>query len=348
MALVQHPSLTHPVRPTCSVCIANYNGEQLLVDCLDSVFAQQGDFSIEVIVHDDASSDGSVALLRDCYPQVELLVSDENVGFCISNNRMVAHARGDYVLLLNNDAALAPDALRQLLAEAQRSETPAILTLPQYDWESGELVDRGCLIDPFCNPIPNLDAARSDVAYVIGACLWCPRDAWHALGGFPEWMESIGEDLYLCGLARLRGMPVRALFVSGYRHRQGATFGGNRAGDAGLQTSVKRRRLSECNKTRALMILVPGFVIWPLLGLHLLALAIEGFVLCLLKQDAMLWHEVYWPALTTPFRESRVLLARRHEVQAARAVSASTWFATVRWQLRKVALLLRHGVPSVR
>lgn len=346
MAMVFHPGLNAPARPRVSVCIANYNGEALLPECLDSVLAQDTDAPVEILVHDDASRDGSVALLRARYPQVHVIVSASNVGFCIGNNRIVSRARGEYVLLLNNDATLAPDAIARLLEMAELIGSPAILTLPQHDWDTDALVDRGCLLDPFCNPIPNIDATRDDVAYVIGACLWCPRAAWHALGGFPEWMESIGEDLYLCGLARLRGMPVRALRDSRYRHRQGATFGGNRA-DAGLRTSIRRRRLSERNKTRALMVLTPGIAMWPLLLAHLVALAGEGIVLSLLRRDATLLREVYLPALAAPFREGDVLRTRRREVQASRKVSVSKWFSTVRWQLRKLAMLQRYGLPEV-
>lgn len=347
MAVVLHPGVGAPAPPRVSVCIANFDGEALLPDCIDSVLAQDAGAAIEVLVHDDASRDGSVALLRARYPQVHVLASEVNVGFCIGNNRMVGAARGEFVLLLNNDAALQPDAIRQLLADAERHATPAILTLPQYDWTTGELVDRGCLLDPFCNPIPNLDAARIDVAYVIGACLWCPRDAWHALGGFPEWMESLAEDLYLCGVARLRGMSVRALSASGYRHRQGATFGGNRAGADGLQTSVKRRRLSERNKTRALFILTPGLAMWLLLAAHLLALAVEGVVLSLLRRDVTLWRAVYGPAIATPFREALWLASLRREVQATRVISVAKWFSVVRWKLWKLVLLWKHGPPKV-
>jgi GT2 family glycosyltransferase len=330
-----------------SICIANYDGEALLPACVESVLTQETDASFEILVHDDASRDGSLVLLHDRYPQVHVLASSENVGFCVANNRMVAAARGEFVLLLNNDAAVAPDALRRLLSAAASIGEPAILTLPQRDWESDRLVDRGCLLDPFFNPIPNLDPGRDDVAYVIGACLWCPRDAWDALGGFPEWMGSIGEDLYLCGVARLRGMPVRALRESHYRHRQGATFGGNRA-DAGLDTTIRRRKLSERNKTRALIVLTPGIAMWPLLAAHLVALSIEGLALSLLRRDATLLREVYLPALATPFREGTILRARRDEMQARRAISVAKWFSAVRWQLRKVAMLVRYGVPKVQ
>lgn len=348
MGLVQHyPALNRPSAPLCSICIANYNGAVMLADCLASVFTQSIVSDIEVIVHDDASTDDSVSLLREQYPQVELLVSQENVGFCISNNRMVAHARGEYILLLNNDAALCPGALESLIYAAQASNRPGILTLPQYDWQSGTLIDRGCLLDPFCNPIPNRNPKQSQVAYVIGACMFLPRAVWNDLGGLPEWFESIAEDMYLCGLARLRGVPVAALTISGYRHRQGSTFGGNRA-ERGIDTSLRRRRLSERNKTRSLMILTPSPLMWPLLCLHLVALMLEASTLSMLRGDTTLFRDVYKPAVMTPFREWASLRKRRAEAQATRTISVTGWFSVVRWQLRKVVMLVRYGVPTVR
>ena len=143
-----------------SVCIANYNGMEVIDECLRSVLDQTGGLAVEILVHDDASSDGSAAYIRDRYPQVRLMVSDTNVGFCVSNNRMAAQAKGQYLLLLNNDAALYPDALETLLTEAHRIKQPAILSLPQFDATSGKLVDRGCLLDPFFNPVPNLNPNR--------------------------------------------------------------------------------------------------------------------------------------------------------------------------------------------
>ena len=132
-----------------SVCIANYNGMDVIDDCIRSVQAQLGDIAVEILVHDDASTDASVAHIQDHYPQAKLIISETNVGFCIANNRMAAQAQGPYLLLLNNDAALYPDALQALLEEANNIGKPAILTLPQYDATTGVIVDRGCLLDPF-------------------------------------------------------------------------------------------------------------------------------------------------------------------------------------------------------
>lgn len=334
--------------PRISVCIANYNGMNVLGDCIDSVLAQTTDAQVEIIVHDDASTDDSLQLLRERYPQVELIASDANVGFCIANNRMVAQAQGEFVLLLNNDAALAPNALATLLQEAGQQQPRGILALPQYDWESGALVDRGCLLDPFYNPVPNTDPQRRDVAMVIGACLWIPRVLWLELGGFPEWFESIGEDLYLCCRARLAGYPVQVPAASGYRHRQGASFGGNRASASGLATTYRRRRLSERNKTFAMVICTPGAALWLLLPLHLLALALEGFVLSLLRRDARLWREVYagvWGALRT---QRKQLHAQRYAVQSAPHRMSRRYFSGFVLRLRKLDMLLRHGAPDIR
>jgi GT2 family glycosyltransferase len=347
MGLVSHPALDRPERPTISVCIANYNGETLLQDCIGSVLTQNVAATVEIIVHDDASSDDSVRLLQARYPQVEVLASSENVGFCIANNRMVAHARGEYVLLLNNDAALEPDALRTLLEAANAGEN-GILTLPQFDWDSGALVDRGCLLDPFYNPVPNVDPGRRDVAYVIGACLWIPQSLWNDLGGFPEWMESIGEDLYLGCLARLRGHPVRALPTSGYRHRQGASFGGNRIAGARLDTTVRRRKLSERNKTAALLVCTPTRAAWLLLMLHVFALAIEGVVVSRSNSRERVWEKIYRPTFTSLRKDWRILRARREAIQFGRKSTLLQYLSCFSPWPRKFALLAQHGTPRVR
>lgn len=333
--------------PAVSICIANYQGEQILADCLDSVLSQDCPGGMEVIVHDDASPDGSVSLLRNRYPNVVVLAASENVGFSVANNRMANVARGRFLLLLNNDAALHPNALQALL-EAAREWPEAIHTLPQFDWETGSLVDRGCLLDPFNNPVPNLDVERDEVAMGIGACLFLPRTLWHSLGGFPEWMGSLAEDLYLCGLARLRGHAVRVASGSGYRHRQGQTFGGNRTRDGRLDTTTRRRALSERNKTAAMMVLTPGAVLWPLLAMHLALLAAEGLALTLLLRSSAPWREIYSPAVLTPFRQRHLLSQNRRSAQAQRRVSVAGYFATTHWWPRKLSLLVRHGLPTIR
>jgi cellulose synthase/poly-beta-1,6-N-acetylglucosamine synthase-like glycosyltransferase len=209
--LTRYPARQSAVKPVCSVCIANYNGVDLIRSCIESVLEQDCGSAVEIIVHDDASTDDSVAYIRNHYPQIELLAGQENSGFCVSNNRMVEIARGEFILLLNNDARLRPGALHALYRYASQQMTPGILGLPQHEIPSGKLIDLGYLLDIFMNPYPNHDHQRREVAVVTGACLWIPRSLWQELGGFPAWFHTVAEDIYLCCAARLLGFSVEVL-----------------------------------------------------------------------------------------------------------------------------------------
>jgi len=334
-------------QPLVSICIANYNGMGIIDECLRSVLAQQGDIAVEILVHDDASTDGGVAYVRENYPEVVLIESDVNVGFCVANNRMVVRAKGEYILLLNNDAALFPDALETLLLEARRQVQPSILTLPQYDATTGKLVDRGCLLDPFYNPVPNLDPARQDVAMVIGACLWIPKALWEELEGFPEWFESIAEDMYLCCRARLAGYAVRALTVSGYRHWQGKSFGGNRVVDQRLSTTFRRRALSERNKSFVMVVCSPALWLGLILPIHLVLLIMEGVVLSLLKGDAKLGCDIYLECLRSLVIDRHQLVRMRKAVSAGSVIGLAAFLQVFYLIPHKLTMLMRHGLPDV-
>jgi len=182
---------------------------------------------------------------------------------------------------------------------------------------------------------------------VIGACLWLDRAGWGRLGGFPEWIGSIGEDMYLCCVARLRGWPVRCTADAGYRHRQGASFGGNRA-IAGLASTYRRRALSERNKTWVLWLCTPGAVMWPLLAVHLLLLSAEGGVLSLLRLDGRVWREIYGPAVAAVLSPAGDRYRLRQRLQSTRQVGHRRWWRGFVWMPRKLALLLSYGLPEVR
>ncbi len=319
-----------------------------LAACLDSVLMQDSGFPVEIIVHDDASSDGSVALIRQYYPQVVLIESQNNVGFCVANNRMAALAKGDYLLLLNNDAALWPDALATLLATAQALGEPAVLSLPQYEWETGELLDRGSRLDPFLNPVANRDLDREDVGLVMGACLWIPRALWAEIGGFPEWFGSIGEDLYLCCRVRLIGYSVQVLNRSGYRHQVGQSFGGGKVDVGRLVTTFRRRALSERNKTLVMALTFPSPIFEIIFPLHLLLLLLEGMLLSLVKWDRRFFSGIYWPVFEALGREWRRLWRLRREIQCGRRLSVWRFFSVFQWMPHKLIALLRHGLPQVR
>lgn len=338
---------TSPVPPV-SICIANFNGVGLIGDCIASVRAQDFAFPIEIIVHDDGSTDGSATYLRANYSEVHLIESKENVGFCTSNNRMAAIARGQHLLLLNNDVTLFPNALDTLFREAIQLGRPAILSLPQYDAETGALIDIGNLLDPFLNSVPNRDPDRHEVAMVMGACFWVPKALWQEMGGFPEWFGSVAEDLYLCCRARLAGHPVHAIQRSGYRHRVGASFGGGKAREGKLATTYRRRALSERNKLFVMLTCYP----WPLLvilfPLHILLLHLEGLLLTLIKRDGALWRSIYSPLLLSLWYRRQSLRRMRSEIQKRRTCGLRAFLVPFRCLPWKLEMLFRYGPPELR
>ena len=336
------------MKPLVSVCIANYNGISIISSCLESVIAQQGDIPIEIIVHDDASMDGSVGYLHEHYPGINLIQSETNVGFCIANNRMVLEAKGDYLLLLNNDAKLFPDAIASLLAKATEMHAPAILGIPQYDMDTGALLDRGSLLDPFLNPVPNLDPARNEVGMVMGACLWIPKNLWMRLGGFPELFGSIGEDLYICCRARTEGYTVATLSGSGYWHKVGHSFGGGKVvRNEILVTSKRRRRFSERNKSYVMVLTYPYPLLQIILPIHLLLLLFEGLLISILKPRQKLFKDVYLTCFIALLENHRYLYALRKSIQGQRKCTVLKFLSVFSPIHYKLTMLCRFGIPRI-
>ncbi|MCS6846683.1 MAG: glycosyltransferase family 2 protein [Anaerolineae bacterium] len=115
--------------PFVSVIVLNYNGERFLPACLDALRMQTYPADhFEVIVADNGSTDGSLHLLREAYPWVRVHETGSNLGFAGGNNAAIAVARGDYIVLLNNDTTPAQDWLEQLVAVAERHPRAGIVT----------------------------------------------------------------------------------------------------------------------------------------------------------------------------------------------------------------------------
>ena len=106
-----------------SIIIVSWNVADLLAACLDSVFGNQdpSNLDTEVIVVDSASSDHSVAMIKDRFPSVRLLACDENIGFARANNLGLRRARGRYMLLLNPDTEVLGDAPGRMVQELERT-----------------------------------------------------------------------------------------------------------------------------------------------------------------------------------------------------------------------------------
>ncbi len=337
----------HKKAATCSICIANYNGINLIDACIQSVLKQDFEECIEIIVHDDASTDESVAYIKKHYPSVVLIISETNVGFCVSNNRMVEASHGQYILLLNNDAELFPDAIKTFYEKAQKLGQPAILGIPQFDAANNRLIDIGSTFDLFLNPIPNINKDREEVGMIIGACLWLPRPLWDEIGGFPEWFGSLAEDMYLCLLARLYGYQVLALPTSGFRHWVGKSLGGGKVINNRLSSKLSRRIVSERNKTFTMILTYPTPALQLLLPLHLVLLLLEGAAIACIKLRWVIFTDVYWSCVVSQWQCATRLRKTRENIQGKRKISVKGFFDVFQKFPHKISLLWKHGIPQI-
>jgi GT2 family glycosyltransferase len=141
--------------PLVSAVVVNLDGARFLPECLDSLFAQTWPH-LEVILVDNGSRDGSGEAAAQCYgPRLRLLRNTRNEGFARGNNQGLALARGEWVVLLNNDAVLEPDAVAALTAYAADKPELGMLAFRVHVYGQRHVFDSTGLLlypDGVCRP----------------------------------------------------------------------------------------------------------------------------------------------------------------------------------------------------
>jgi len=119
-----HAMTKVPAQKCLSVVVVTWNAKKYVRECLGSLVQQTGDFSIEYIVVDNASTDGTCDLVRSEFSQVKLICNKRNLGFAAANNIGIREAHGDYLCLINSDVVAPQDCLDRVFRYMQ--ENPAI------------------------------------------------------------------------------------------------------------------------------------------------------------------------------------------------------------------------------
>lgn len=146
------------VKVKVSIIIVSYNNCELTRQCLKSVYNNSTSAPFEVFVVDNASTDASVEMVTSEFPEVYLIANDKNVGYAAANNLAIKQAKGEYILLLNNDAELTEGSLDKLLAYLDNNNQvgvvgPAVI-LDNYKPEPFSLSWPSCIKEFFhANPV---------------------------------------------------------------------------------------------------------------------------------------------------------------------------------------------------
>ncbi|ABX03468.1 MAG TPA: glycosyltransferase family 2 protein [Herpetosiphon sp.] len=194
-----------------SIIIVSYNSAALLPACFASL-AMTNDDNYQLIVVDNASSDGSAELVRQQYPHVQLIANQHNQGFGAACNQGMAAATGEYFLLFNPDVQITPNWLT-LLRQHLATNPQAAIICPTTLYPNQALPTRqGVAI----------------TAAVPGCAMLLRRSAWQAIGGFDPAIFLYWEDTELCWRAWLLGWQVLEDFEALVVHERGGSGGGQR------------------------------------------------------------------------------------------------------------------------
>ncbi len=110
-----------------SIVIVSWNTRDILRDCLESIYAQGDTTSYEIIVVDNASSDGSAEMVRNEFPEVKSIENTDNKGFAAANNQGINAANGRYILLLNSDTIILDNAIEKTFEFAEKNANAGII-----------------------------------------------------------------------------------------------------------------------------------------------------------------------------------------------------------------------------
>ena len=232
--------MTDNKKVSISVVIPHYNGEQILSDCLLSLYAST-ELPLEVIVVDNASSDNSVQMLKSEYPSVKIITLSQNRGFAGGCNAGIKEARAPYVLILNNDTVHSKGWLEHLLAKIESEDGIAVVQPKLISYQTPELFDysgaAGGEMDIFCFPFARgriFDAIERDegqydklnhfIFWASGTAFLAKRELLIKAGLFDEDFFAHMEEIDLQWRLQLLGYKVVIETKAVIKHISGYTL----------------------------------------------------------------------------------------------------------------------------
>lgn len=223
--------------PDVSIVIVNYNTKVLLCDCLDSIFSLTKRIDFEVIVVDNASSDGSETYVRERFPSILWVNSGSNLGFGRANNLGVERAMGKYIFFLNSDTILLNDAVSlffDYMESNREKESLGVLGAYLLDKNGNVNISCGYFPTPISEFVylwrklcrKSIEVSNTDkyVDCISGADIFIPRELFLKIGGFDPRIFMYYEETDL--QYRLSKIGINRKVITGPRiiHLEGGSF----------------------------------------------------------------------------------------------------------------------------
>lgn len=224
-----------------SIVIVSYNTKRLLEQCLDSLFENLSGCTYEVFVVDNASKDASPDMVKEKFQQVKLISNEQNKGFAAANNQAIRTSQGKFILLLNSDTIVLPDALSRMMSFLQGHPDVGVVgcklsnpdgTLQPSAYGRPSLFKEFFHITQLDGLVASFDAVRRvmpaiflrtfpdtlarynasdrirEVSYVSGSCFMIKRQVIDEIGLLDESFFIYHEEMEWCYRARKKGWRI--------------------------------------------------------------------------------------------------------------------------------------------
>jgi hypothetical protein len=280
---------------------------------------------VEIILFDNASTDGSVEMVEYAFPAVRVIRSAINLGFSAANNAAAPAARGEYLAFLNPDTVVKPGWLEHLIAALERFPraglaTPKILLFDEPEWINTCGMTIHCTGLTLCRGMGlprEAFGAVEEVDAVSGAAFVMRSDLFMALGGFDGALFMYMEDADLSWRARLYG--YRCIYVPNaiVHHQYTLRFGPSKVF---YQERNRYLMLLKSLRWGTLLALLPALLLAEALTWAFVLLRDQGRMGN--KVRAYIWVARHWPEIMTSRRRTQIIRrVRDHELLAGCADS---------------------------
>ncbi|MDY6863315.1 MAG: glycosyltransferase family 2 protein [Thermodesulfobacteriota bacterium] len=262
---------------TLSIIIVNHNTKKLLEDCLNSIYINPCAFEFEVIVVDNASCDGSVAMVREKFPLVRIIKNETNIGFAKANNHAVLKSKGAFILYLNSDTLVLKNSLNMMVDFIRHTDEDIACIgckILNHDYSiqpsthgfptlAKEFLHANPLIKSLIHPVLKVRRLRDCIAsligrgniqsfenfnvkrevdHVTGACMVVKRSALDKIGLMDENYFLYHEEVDWCYRARKMGYKIIYYPEAKIIHLKGETSGLKKGKQLPTEMLIERYR----------------------------------------------------------------------------------------------------------
>jgi len=307
-------------RPLVSVIVLNFEGlkRRHLIDCLESLSKTIYPY-LQVIVVDNASTNGSAGFIKKNYPWVKLIENKVNLGYSASNNEAMRQSTGEYVVLLNNDTNVTPSWLDHIVSALQKDEKVAVVGCKILCYNEPKRIDSaGGYIDAAGRPFERgryfgesiSDVGQYDyvfkVFYVSGAAIALRKRVINEIGDLDPEFFMYFEEVDLCWRAILRGYDVLYIPDAVIYHKRPPSLSSNVAPEMIFHTHKNRLAMLLKNYSLpSLLRALPRIIFDDILAI----------IYCILRNDTKgfvaILNGIFWN-----LKKLRYLVKKRRVVQA--------------------------------